>query len=278
MYQYLDLGNHVIIPIYNLMIGIGIIFGVLVLDYRVKRNNINHIIEIDLYCAVILSIIIGFFGAKIFDLYYKQQTISIANLLNSGMTYYGGFIFGIIIFSVYVLIRKRSLFYMLNFVIPSMILVHAFGRIGCFLCGCCFGKPTDSFLGVFFPDNSIPFHYYERHVRVYPTQLFESFFLFTLFVVIIKIIPFRLRLTAYLIFYGLFRFFIEYLRGDYRGKLFIKFMSPSQIISIIFVVLGLILYIILKNIKIKKNRRHPWRRLRKGFLLRLTGLFTLRRQ
>ena len=107
MYQYFDLGNHVAIPMYNLMIGIGIIFGVLVLDYRVKRNQINHIIEIDLYISIIVSIIAGFLGAKIFDLFYKQQTFSMENLLNSGMTYYGGFILGIIFFSVYNLIRKK---------------------------------------------------------------------------------------------------------------------------------------------------------------------------
>ena len=142
---------------------------------------------------------------------------------------------------------------MLNFSIPSVILVHAFGRIGCFLGGCCFGKPTNNFFGIFFPDNSIPFHYYRQHIRIYPTQLFESIFLFILFIATIKFIPFKFCLVAYFIFYGLFRFFIEYLRGDYRGILFINTLSPSQIISIVFVALGVILYIISKGTKNKKD-------------------------
>jgi phosphatidylglycerol:prolipoprotein diacylglycerol transferase len=259
MYQYLDLGNSIIIPMYNLMIGIGIMFGILILDYQINNKNITHKKEISLYIGIIISMIIGFFGAKVFDLIYMKQKFSFNNVLNSGMTYYGGFVCGIIVYIVYNIIRKENILYTINIVIPSVILVHAFGRIGCFLGGCCFGQPTRSFLGVIFPCDSIPFKYYGHSVSIYPTQLFESIFLFVLFFMTLKFIPLRLNLTIYLLFYGVFRFFIEYLRGDNRGILFTNLLSPSQFISIIFVLLGTILYILKeRRQKINKTHWYPW--------------------
>lgn len=246
---------------YNLMTGIGIILGVLILDYQIKNNFIPHDIETDLYIGIIISIITGLLGSKIFDLFYNKQNISINNLLRGGMTYYGGFICGIIVFSAYNLVRKRNMFFMSNITVPSMILVHAFGRIGCFLGGCCFGKPTDKFIGIIFPSGSIPYDFYKQSIKIYPTQLFESFYLFVLFMIMIKRTKTNYNLIGYFILYGLFRFLIEYLRGDNRGILFTKLLSPSQIISILFIITGIMLIALKrKNIK-NKNRRPPWRRL-----------------
>jgi phosphatidylglycerol:prolipoprotein diacylglycerol transferase len=243
MYQYLDLGNNVIIPMYNLMIGIGIIFGILTLDYQIRNKSITHKKEICLYIGVVVSMIIGFLGAKVFNLIYMKQSFSFNNILNSGMTYYGGFVCGIIVYILYNAIRKENILYMINILMPSVILAHAFGRFGCFFGGCCFGKPANNILGVNFPNDSIPFRHYGHNVSIYPTQLFESFFLFILFFVTLKFIPLRLNLTIYLLFYGLFRFFIEYLRADNRGIIFTNLLSPSQFISIIFLLFGTILYI-----------------------------------
>jgi phosphatidylglycerol:prolipoprotein diacylglycerol transferase len=263
MYQYLDLGHYIKIPIYNLMIGIGIIFGVLVLEYQNKKNGIKHVVEIDLYIGITMSTIFGFLGAKIFVLLYNKQNFTINNIINSGMTYYGGLIFGIILFTMYNFFRRNKLLNMFNMTIPSIILVHAFGRIGCFLGGCCFGKPTNSFIGVIFPNNSIPYNFYEGYIKIFPTQLFESLFLFFLFIVIKKYMKFNYSLITYFIFYGLFRFFIENLRGDNRGSLFNKIFSPSQIISVFFILLGITLFMIIKN--------EQKRALKRG-LFRLTGL------
>ena len=115
---------------------------------------------------------------------------------------------------------------------PCCILIaHAFGRVGCFFAGCCYGKETDSFLGVKFPNLPNPVH---------PTQLYEAAFLFLLFAICFILLmkkDFKHNLTVYLIAYGIFRFFIEYLRADDRGE-FIPGISPSQFWSILMVVIG----------------------------------------
>jgi phosphatidylglycerol:prolipoprotein diacylglycerol transferase len=246
MYQYLELGQ-LSIPMYNLIIGIGIVFGVLALDRQLKSKSLKDTVELDLYIAVVISIVTGFLGAKFFHLLYTGQNISLSNVIYGGMTYYGGFVCGIIIFILYNLVRRKRILFMLNIAIPSLIIAHAFGRIGCFLGGCCFGRPTNTFIGVNFPNNSIPFNHYGHNIKIYPTQLFESIFLFMLFVIIKKLIKFEQNLIAYLVLYGLFRFFIEFFRGDDRGVLFTSLLSPSQIISILFVILGMLLYVILRK-------------------------------
>jgi phosphatidylglycerol:prolipoprotein diacylglycerol transferase len=115
---------------------------------------------------------------------------------------------------------------------PCCITVaHAFGRIGCFFAGCCYGKPTDSFLGVQFPKLPVPVH---------PTQLYEAAFLFFLFGSFSYLLlrrNFRHNLSLYLISYGVFRFAMEFLRNDHRGAL-VSGLSPSQFWSILMVVLG----------------------------------------
>jgi phosphatidylglycerol:prolipoprotein diacylglycerol transferase len=254
MCQYLDLGKGVIIPMYNLMIGIGIIAGFFVLDLRIKKFNIEYKLEIDLYIGATLSLMTGFFGAKLFELFYSKQNITLQYLLNGGMTFYGGLIFGAFIFILYNIIRKNSITYTTNILMASVVIAYAFGRIGCFLGGCCFGKPTASFFGIVFPESSIPHQYYRYSIPIYPTQIFEAVYLFIIFIFLVKLITLKDNLIFFLIFYGIFRFFIEFLRGDDRGELFINILSPSQIISIILVSIGLILKIFLT---IQRKSRVP---------------------
>lgn len=208
-----------------------------------------------MYISIIISTIIGFLGANVLYLVNAKQNISLNNLINSGITFYGGLVSGIIVFSIYNLIRKINLLYMLNISIPSVIITHAFGRIGCFFSGCCFGKPTNSFIGVVFPNNSIPYNFYGEYIRIVPTQLLESFYLFFLFFIILKYVKLIYRLASYFIFYGLFRFILEYFRGDNRGILFINILSPSQTISLILIIFGIMLsiYIKKKNLHIKEE-------------------------
>ena len=117
---------------------------------------------------------------------------------------------------------------------PCCITVaHAFGRIGCFFAGCCYGRETDSVLGVHFK--------YVSGNRL-PTQLFEAAFLFLLFAVLTLLVlkwkcPYTM--SVYLVAYGIFRFIIEFFRGDDRGQIFGGALSPSQVGSIVYLLLGI---------------------------------------
>jgi phosphatidylglycerol:prolipoprotein diacylglycerol transferase len=237
------------------MIGIGTIAGVLFLENQIKINKIDFTTDRKIYVSIIISAFFGLLGAKIFMLLYKQSTISIHNLIKSGVTFYGGLLSGGFLFILLCRIFHIQTFKSINLVIPSLILAHAFGRIGCFFAGCCYGKPTNSILGVSFPIGSIPFAHFGE-LKLHAVQLYEASFLFLLFFLIIKLFNYYNRLPIYLIAYGIFRFFIEFLRGDDRGNLFsIKVLSPSQIISLMLILLGILLIISLNMKRILRPQK-----------------------
>ncbi len=125
--------------------------------------------------------------------------------------------------------------------VPFFCFTHAWGRLGCFMAGCCHGVPTDSILGVQFPGNSIAckLHGYQP---VHPTQLYEMALLVVLGLVAQFLIPLGHRVYSYFLIYGAARFVIELFRGDDRGAIgLIPSLSPSQQLCGIFILAGGIL-------------------------------------
>jgi phosphatidylglycerol:prolipoprotein diacylglycerol transferase len=254
MLKIIKLFDNVSIGSYNICLGLGMIAAFLFLDSQMKKEKISQKTESQFYISLICAFIIGFIGADIFEfLFHHDKPFTIHNLLQSGITFYGGFVTGILVFLLISYFLKLNILFFINFSIPSLVVAHAFGRIGCFLGGCCFGCPTNSIFGVVFPKNSLPYDFYKGALPIHPTQLYESIFLFLLFFILIKYISFNYRTIVYLIFYGIFRFLLEYLRGDDRGSILNSSLSPSQIISIILFISGILLFFIAKNNQQKKN-------------------------
>ena len=118
--------------------------------------------------------------------------------------------------------------------IPFGVLGHAIGRLGCFLNGCCYGKPTESWCGVVFPG---------QPTAVLPTQLFEAFGLLTLFLILRKLQrPSLLRhpgrlFGVYLVSYAVLRFGLEFLRGD--QTIWWAGLTLQQLISVGILVAGI---------------------------------------
>lgn len=134
--------------------------------------------------------------------------------------------------------------YFLHLTVPSLALVQAFGRIGCFFAGCCYGIPARWGIGVTYPEGSEAALMYGAGTKLVPTQLIESAFLFALTAALLLFVRKR-RLVFYLYAYGTYRFFAEFWRGDNRGAL-VPFMSPSQFTSVLFVVAATVILILRK--------------------------------
>ena len=227
--------------LYGLCIAIGVLCAVLVLFVFAKNKIADSFIDFLFYNGI-CAIAIGFFSATLFQSVYNYIDNPEAGFQFGGMTFIGGLIGGVISFLAgYFIFRPRLKGRLVDIIslIPSCILIaHAFGRIGCFFAGCCYGKPTDSFLGVTFPGHSHAVH---------PTQLYEAFFLFVMFAVCLLLYlkkGFRHNLSLYLLSYGVFRFLIEFVRGDERGA-FILGMPPSQFWAIVMIFASVAVYFLL---------------------------------
>ena len=162
------------ISTYNLCVGIALavlLFGILL---KLKRSRLIDSEAYYILPKLLIALISALAGAIIMDAVLKIRQNGGFKL--SGLTFYGGLIFGIVTLGLLLLIfRKSKLSAMqwLDFLIVPFILFHCIGRVGCFFAGCCYGKETHSHIGVVFPDQPEAgiFH---NGVAVYPTQLFEA--------------------------------------------------------------------------------------------------------
>lgn len=225
---------------YGLMIAIGILACFAVVFWYGKKKKIEEKFTDFIFYNAIVAIVLGFLSAALFQATYNYiQDPKSGFDLQGGITFIGGLIGGVVSFLIgYWIFRKKfqtRLHEVLSMIPCAILIAHAFGRIGCFFAGCCYGKPTNSFWGVKFPD--LPY-------KVHPTQLYEAAFLFILFGVCFWLLmkkDFKHNMSVYLICYGIFRFCIEFLRDDDRGT-FIGNLSPSQFWSILMVIAGVGVY------------------------------------
>ena len=167
----------------------------------------------------------------------KKLFIALSTLFG-GWVFYGGLIGGIIAILIYCKIHKIKPNDYLNVCAPGVALFHFFGRIGCFLAGCCYG--VESHIGFTFHHSAIQS---ANGISRFPIQLVESSYCLLLFLIlnhILKKTRFKdLTASCYLILYPLGRFVFEFFRGDtYRGFLWI--FSTSQWISIVLLIIGII--------------------------------------
>ena len=131
--------------------------------------------------------------------------------------------------------------------------IHAFGRIGCFCAGCCYGRPYEGIGAVVFPEHSFAL----SGVKLFPIQLVEAVCLLIIAMVIfifqiVKALNYSL--DVYLFLYGIVRFVLEYFRyDDARGKLF--FLSTSQCISIVMILIAVLHFKIRHNKELKSVDR-----------------------
>lgn len=186
--------------------------------------------------------------SNILNWYIKPELYSepiMTKITYGRFTFFFGLLTFLLTITILLKIYKYDLSSSLNSLIPSILLFHAIGRIGCMLGGCCYGKIVN-------------LSFFSFSIERFPVREIEFLFLVTLFLLFQFIIK-ENRLIIYLAFYSLFRFVIEYYRGDNRGVMFSNMifkknvLSPSQEISII-ILFTLLLYVVIKKIIMIKNR------------------------
>lgn len=232
---------------YGLMIGIGVIAAYLTMERRAKKKNLGSSDQV--FYLVIWCVIGGILGAKLLYLLTQYREVLenpriIIHELMDGFVVYGGILGGILAGWLYCRSQKLPFLKYFDLAMPSIALAQGFGRIGCFLAGCCYGQETDSCIGITFTDSA----YAPNGVPLVPTQLISSALDFLHFALLVFLAG-RCRKDGqvagfYLIFYSAGRFILEFFRGDLeRGS--VGALSTSQFISIFTFLAGILLIIYL---------------------------------
>ena len=180
---------------------------------------------------------------------FASNPAAIIRVDQGGLMFYGGFILSFVIFLAWCFMKKENPLKLADLLAAVIPLGHAFGRIGCFFYGCCYGRDSNAWCAVTFPMGSPSWYEHGRRmVSVLPTQLFEAAALLVLFGVLMWV-WFKHRgseaqrgmgpgcvVGFYLCGYAVIRFGIEYLRGDPRAA--VGPFSISQAISIGMIIIG----------------------------------------
>ena len=173
---------------------------------------------------------------------FASNPAAIIRVDQGGLMFYGGFILSFVIFFVWCFLKRENPLKLADLLAAVIPLGHAFGRIGCFFYGCCYGRDSDAWCAVTFPMGSPSWYEHGRRmVSVLPTQLFEAAALLVLFGLLMWMWRRTRRhsgliLGTYLCGYAVIRFGIEILRGDPRAA--VGPFSISQAISIDMLIIG----------------------------------------
>jgi phosphatidylglycerol:prolipoprotein diacylglycerol transferase len=240
-----------VIPGFMAMVAIGAMLALGIGFHLARQRGLDRMELLSYSIFMALSFWLGAVLYRLFFTFLQSPQAVIENLFHlrvliekSGTSVVGG-ILGAALFSWLYLKRVGlPLWGTLDITFTAIPLAQAVGRIGCFLGGCCYGRPTDMFWGVTFPGHSHAVH---------PTQLYESFLNLLNFVVLL--IVYRKRkfegqvFSLYLINYALIRIVVEFWRGDTHRGFVIRGASPwtslsiPQMMCLVILSLGVLVYL-----------------------------------
>ncbi len=254
--------------LYGICLALGIVACFVFLYFTMKKKKFNDASTDMIIFIGIFGTAFGIFAAMLFQSVYNYIDNPSAGFHLSGMTFIGGLIGGVAsflgVYNLYIyVVHPRTKFKWLKpelnatltdalpFIPIAITIAHAFGRLGCFFGGCCYGKPTDAWYGL--PCAA------DYAGNVVPTQLFEMIFLLLLGGVMALLyfkFKFNYNFAVYAIAYGIWRFLLEFVRDDDRGQFLGTALTPSQFWCIFMVIFG-VGYVFLQMFLLAKLMKHP---------------------
>jgi phosphatidylglycerol:prolipoprotein diacylglycerol transferase len=246
---------------YGFLVASGVALGLWFVYSQAKKQGLEapRIVDAGFYI-----ILISLIGAKLILLfgnfsYYLRYPGELLSLARSGGVFQGGLAFGVVFAILYFRRHRLPTWKVADLAGPALALGHGFGRIGCFMAGCCFGRDCEAPLGVVFKSQ------YAHELTgipigrpIYPVQLFEAGLNFINFLVLFLILKRRSFdgqvFSFYIMNYSVIRFFTEYFRGDHPERAFLlqgssPFLSLTlpQFFCILGLAAGLLLHFWLKR-------------------------------
>ncbi len=251
MYPILFESSPITIYSYGFCIALGAGLGFL---YMYRQGNKQYGLSFDQSNNLfILLVLAGITGGKLF-LIFEEPSLYLHNpkklISGSGFVFYGSLLLTIPVMLWYFKKIKLPVLGMLDIMAIVTCIVHGFGRIGCFLAGCCYGLPTNRFWGVIFTNTRCQAE--PLNTSLHPTQLYEATLIFSIMVMLwlfksSKKFDGQLFLL-YLMTYAAGRGVLELFRGDIqRGFIIDNILSNSQLISLLVIFVASFFYLRLRR-------------------------------
>ena len=234
---------------YGIFVALGFMAGLWTASRRALRRNIHPETIIDLGPWLLIGAIVG---ARILyvctywnDSFAGQPITEIFMVQHGGLVYYGGLIGASVGCILYARLKKLPLWPLADILAPSIALGCFFGRWGCLMNGCCFGRPTTMPWGIQFPASASAAGNFTYPNYVHPTEIYDSLLNLALYGFLAWLYrrhKFDGQVFAvYLIGYAILRSFVELFRGDYTPAHYWGGLTPAQIMSIGTVLFGAVL-------------------------------------
>ena len=201
---------------FGLMVALGAGLGVLLLRQELAHRHLEVGAGTD---AALVGVLGGLAGAKaLYVLEHFREPLGETLLSRGGMSWFGGLVGGLVAGLLVIWWRRLPILGMLAAAAPAITLGQAVGRIGCFLVGDDYGRPTDLPWGIAFPEGLPP-----TLARVHPTQIYEAIALFFFTWLLVRWRRSRVNdldlFGRYLVLVSLTRFLIEFVRVNVRVAL-----------------------------------------------------------
>ena len=221
---------------FGLLVAIGVLCGLWVFRRELAARGLPPSIE----NAALVGALAGFIGAKAFWTIENISQEPLADLVfsRSGLSWFGGLFGGLAGGIGTILFMRWPLVRSLAAAAPALAAGHLLGRIGCFLVGDDYGRPSNLPWAVAFPEGAPP-----TDIPVHPTQLYEAIFLGWLAWWLVRErrrgVADSVILGHYMILAGTFRFLLEFIRVNER-ILFGGTVTVAQLLALVLVVTGLL--------------------------------------
>jgi phosphatidylglycerol---prolipoprotein diacylglyceryl transferase len=242
-------GLGVPVSTYGVLLAIAFISALWLTARLAARDGMRKDRVYDLGLYILGSALIGSKALMIITEWHEYggdwRRILSFDLLRSGGVYFGGFLVAVLVSVILMRLWRLPWRQTADAFAPGIALGHSIGRLGCFSAGCCWGKPTSSWIGVRFTEKASELTGVPIDSALVPTQLIEAganllIFLFLLWLWKRRAFHGQV-IAAYLAVYSVVRFTIEFWRDDPRGELL--GLSTSQLISLVLFPLGIALMI-----------------------------------
>ena len=212
------------------MIFISGFIGLLYVYRMLKKDGIK---DKNIYLYILLY---GTFAISFGKIYTIVTTGFKYNMINAGLSSYGGLI-GVILASIIFELILPTNKKIMKYTMISLPLTYAIGKIGCFIAGCCYGIPYNGIFNVVYKD--------DLNIGQFPIQLLETIVFIIIFIVCNKLRNNKNIIYITSLIAAIAKFLLDFLRYEHINKL----ITINQIFSIIIIVVLIILYIVKNKLK-----------------------------